>query len=59
LIVFSMRIVAADESLSASLRFRSSVPDPTRVAPGCLDAYLSDIDERDIHQRQFASGRET
>jgi len=54
-----MRIVAADESLSASLRFRSSVPDPTRVAPGCLDAYLSDIDERDIHQRQFASGRET
>jgi quinol monooxygenase YgiN len=47
LIVFSIQIVAPDESRTALVRTLSSMLGPTRVAPGCLDARLySDLDRR-------------
>jgi hypothetical protein len=47
MIVFSMKIGAANKSRTTLLRTFGPTLGPTRVAPGCLDARLySDLDKR-------------
>jgi quinol monooxygenase YgiN len=47
LIVFSLQIIAPDETRTILLRTLAAMLGPTRVAPGCLEAGLySDLDRR-------------
>ena len=47
MIVFSIQIKAPDENRTLILRTLSSILEPTRVIPGCLDVRLyADLDDR-------------